>query len=168
MIDQHEVFDAVRRGYTELETESNTAIIEYFSGINDTAVTGHLSHIKGILFEQEYVEFLASEGIDADIFGATNHPVTDISIIDDGILVNELQLKATDSVSYVNATIAENPNIDIVTTSEIAAAFESGMVTDSGIEDAILEQAVNDTLFDEVVNPVSPFSIIGWFFGLPF
>ncbi len=168
MIEEFSVFDSVRRGYSELANESNTSILDYFAGIEEESIAGHLSHIKGILFEQEYVEQLGFTGIHAEIFDATNHPMTDISIFEDGLSVNEIQLKATDSVSYVNATIAENPDIDIVTTSEVAASFDPDLVTDSGIEDAVLEQAVSDTLFDEVVNPVSPLSIIGWFFGLPF
>ena len=68
----------------------------------------------------------------------------------------------------MSTAIAEYPDLAIVTTSEVAAAFDPGIVTDSGITDASLEQAVGETLFDDVVNPVSPLSIIGWFFGLPF
>ena len=52
-------------------------------------------------------------------------------------------------------------------TSEIAGSFDSDMVMDSGIENAALEQAVGETLMDEVVNPLSPFSVLGWLVGLP-
>ena len=50
---------------------------------------------------------------------------------------------------------------------EVAASFDPGIVTDSGIVNAALESAVNDAIFDDVVNPVSPFSVIGWLVGLP-
>ena len=83
-------------------------------------------------------------------------------------IVHELQLKATDSSSYINATLEEHPDIEIVATTEVASGFDADLVTDSGIEDAALEQAVTDTLFDEVVNPISPISVIGWLVGLPF
>ena len=168
MITQEDVFESVRRGYTELDALSNEDITTYFASIDEESITGHISHIKGILFEQEYVELLEAQGTVAEVFEATNHPVTDIAIFENGEIISEIQLKATDSISYVNATITENPDVEIVTTSEVASQFDPSMVTDSGIEGDALEQTVSDTLFDEVVNPVSPLSIIGWFFGLPF
>jgi len=167
MITELEVFEAVRRGYLEFETASNTEILDYFSAIDEGSVAGHASHIKGILFEQEYVDLLVTQGVEAQIFEATNHPVTDISIWEEGDVVVELQLKATESASYVNAAIEEYPEVEFVVTSEVAVGFDSDMVMDSGIENAALEQAVGDTLMDEVINPLSPFSVIGWFIGLP-
>jgi len=168
MIDSSEVFEAVRRGYNELEVASNTEILDYFSTIDDGSVAGHVSHIKGILFEQEYVDLLATQGVEAQVFEATNHPVSDIAIMEGDTIVQEIQLKATDSSSYISATIEENPDVAIVATSEVAGGFDGDMVTNSGIEDAALEQAVTDTVLDEAVNPVSPFSVLGWMFGLPF
>jgi len=168
MIAPSEVFEAVQRGYNELETASNDEIIDYFSSIDDEAVAGHVSHIKGILFEQEYLDLLEVQGIEAQVFEATNHPVTDIVITDGDEIVHELQLKATDSSSYIDATLEEHPDIEIVATTEVASGFDADLVTDSGIEDAALEQAVTDTMFDEVVNPISPISVIGWLIGLPF
>ena len=168
MIAPSEVFEAVQRGYNELETASNAEIIDYFSSIDDEAVAGHVSHIKGILFEQEYLDLLEVQGIEAQVFEATNHPVTDIAIMDGDDVVHELQLKATDSSSYIDATLEEHPDIEIVATTEVASGFDADLVTDSGIEDAALEQAVTDTMFDEVVNPISPISVIGWLIGLPF
>lgn len=167
MITELEVFDAVRRGYLEFETASNTEILDYFSTIDAESAAGHASHIKGILFEQEYVDLLATQGVEAQVFEATNHPVTDITIFEDGDVVVELQLKATDSASYINSSIAEYPEMDFVVTSEVASSFDSDMVMDSGIENAALEQAVGDTLMDEAVNPLSPFSVLGWLVGLP-
>jgi len=168
VINPPEVFEAVQRGYNELEFASNAEIIDYFSSIDDEAVAGHVSHVKGILFEQEYLDLLEVQGIEAQVFEATNHPATDIAIMDGDEVVHELQLKATDSSSYISATIEEHPDIEVVATTEVATGFDADLVTDSGIEDAALEQAVTDTLLDEAVNPVSPISVIGWLFGLPF
>ena len=164
MIDSSEVFDSIRRGYNELDDASNEDIIEYFQNVDTDSISGHVSNIKGILFEQEYVEQLASEGIHAEIFEATNHPVVDISIIEDGIVVNELQLKATESVSYINSTLAEHPAVEIVATTEVASQMNSDMVIDSGISESALENTILESL--DVVNPVSPLSIFGWFFGI--
>lgn len=167
MVSPDLVFDSVRRGYNELEHASNDEIVSYFDAVDPDALGGHISNIKGILFEQAYVEQLAEQGIEASVFAATNHPGVDVAIFDDGELVTELQLKATDSVAYINTTLADNPDIAIVATSEVASQFESEMVINSGIEEAALEEVVSEAIIGEVVNPVSPLSVIGWFFGLP-
>jgi len=168
VIQDHEVFEAVRRGYSELELASNSDILDYFSSLEVDSVTGHINHVKGILFEQEYIDALAEKGIEAEIFEVTNHPGTDIQLLDGSPDVTEFQLKATDSVSYINTAMTENPETAFVVTSEVAANFEPGLVIDSEIENSSLEEAVSETLLEEVTNPVSPLSVVGWFFGLPF
>ena len=159
-----EVFDVVRRGYNDLEVSSNEEIISHFQNIDTASLTGHVSNIKGMLFEQQYVDQLELEGISAEIFEATNHPIVDIAIIENGDVVNELQLKATESISYINSTLEEHPNIEIVATTEVAAEMDNDMVIDSGISESALENTVLESL--DIVNPVSPISIIGWFFGI--
>ncbi len=166
MIEPSEVFAAVRRGYGELETSSNAEIIDYFNTIDADSVSGHASHIKGIVFEQEYADLLQQQDIQATLFAETNHPVTDLAIWEDGEIVTELQLKATDSVSYIQATIQEHPDVTVVATSEAASHFDTEQIIDAGIEDAALEGAVHEAIFDEALNPVSPFSAIGWLFGI--
>lgn len=163
-----DVFDAVRRGYDELETSSESEIISYFDAIEPEAVRGHLSHIKGILFEQEYVEALASQGIEAAMFEATNHPVTDLMVFGGLDDVSEIQLKATDSVSYVTAAMEEDPDVAFAVTSEVASELGGHAVIDSGIENSVLEQAVEEALFDEFVNPLSALSILRFLIGIPF
>lgn len=165
MLEESLVFDSVRRGYLEFAEASNEEIIDYFSAIEPESAAGHASHIKGILFEQAYVDVLATQGIEAQIFEATNHPITDLAILQDGEVINELQLKATDSAGYVNAAIEDYPDVDFVVTSEVVLQLDSELVIDSGIENAVLDQAVSETLFSEAA---SPFSVIGWLFGLPF
>ena len=71
-------------------------------------------------------------------------------------------------MSYIATTIDEHPEIDVVATSEVANEFSSDLVIDSGIENAALEDAVGEAIFDEIVNPISPFSILSWIIGLPF
>ena len=192
MIAQSSVFDAVRRGYNELELASNDEILDYFADVNPDAMSGHISNIKGIVFEQEVVTALNEQGMDAILFEATNHPVSDIALMSDGDIAAEVQLKATDSVAYINETLAENPDIPIIVTSEVANSFDSSMVIDSGIDNVALDDAVTDVLSREIVNhvgesvvsdvaseglaelvadvalPISPIGIIGALFGLPF
>lgn len=185
MINSTQVFDAVRRGYIELESSSNTEIIDYFDDITPDSMIGHISNIKGIVFEQEYASILNRQGIDADIFNSTNHPVTDIKIMQDDTIVSELQLKATDDISYIKTSLEENPDIVIVSTSEIAEKINTDMVIDSGIDNTeltavvtealsndttnnIIEDSLAEEIIGDFVNPISPISILGAIFGLPF
>jgi len=167
MISSDSVFEAVKRGYSKLDQASNSEIENYFADINPEAMVGHIGNIKGILFEQQYVEALEATGVHAKVFEATNHPTVDIAIFEDGEVINELQLKATNSVAYINTTLEEHPDIPIVVTTEVAQNFQSEFVIDSGIEEALLELAITDALVDEVVNPFSPLSLVSWLFGLP-
>lgn len=192
MIAQSSVFDAVRRGYNELELASNDEILDYFADVNPDAMSGHINNIKGIVFEQEVVAALNEQGMDAMLFEATNHPVSDIALMSDGDIAAEMQLKATDSVAYINETLAETPDIPIIVTSEVANGFDSTMVIDSGIDNVALGDTVSEVLTGEIGNhvgesvasevaseglaeliadvavPVSPIGIIGALFGLPF
>ncbi|MEZ9290142.1 hypothetical protein AB4251_14410 [Vibrio lentus] len=193
MIAQSSVFDAVRRGYNELELASNDEILDYFADVNPDAMSGHISNIKGIVFEQEVVTALNEQGMDAMLFEATNHAVSDIALMSDGDIAAEVQLKATDSVSYINETLAENSDIPIIVTSEVADSFDVTSVIDSGIDNVILTDTVSETLAGEMVHsvgesvasdvaseglaelvadvaiPVSPIGFgIGLLFGLPF
>ncbi|EHK7585762.1 hypothetical protein RGL59_000274 [Vibrio parahaemolyticus] len=192
MIVQSDVFEAVQRGYNELELATNGDILEYFAGVDPDAMSGHISNIKGIVFEQEVVNLLTKQGMDAMLFEATNHPVSDIALMSDGEIAAEIQLKATDSVSYINETLAGNPDIPIIVTSEVADSFDSAMVIDSGIDNVVLDDTVSEVLTGGIFNnvgesvtsdvvseglanlvgdvalPISPIGIIGALFGIPF
>ena len=170
MIEAEEVFDSIRRGYTDLNTASNEEIFDYFQDVGQESIQGHISNIKGILFEQEYVQSLEEMGIHASVFEETNHPITDISIFDEnGDIINELQLKATNSVSYINETLAEHPDVAIVATSEVADSLSNDSVIDSGIEEAILEESIIEVLSPLPVTKTGlSFCGIGLLFGLPF
>ena len=149
MIERDEVFEAVRRGYSELQDSSNSEILEHFSLSSADELKGHVSNIKGILFEQEVQDKLNNNGIESNIFENTNHPDTDLQILENSSVLEEVQLKATDSTSYINETLAENPDIPIVATTEIANAIGKEEVIDSGISNEELENSVTDTLSSE-------------------
>ncbi|MCG9647965.1 cytochrome P450 [Vibrio brasiliensis] len=189
---QSSVFDAVRRGYSDLEHAGSDEILTYFDDVDPDVMSGHISNIKGIVFEQEVVNALNNQGMDAMLFEATNHPISDIALMSDADIAAEVQLKATDSVSYINKTLAEHPDVPIITTSEVADSFDSAMVIDSGIDNSALEDMVSEVLTGEIVHnvgtsvtsdaasegladlvadvalPISPIGIIGALFGLPF
>jgi hypothetical protein len=170
MIEPNEVFDSIRRGYRDLNTSSNEEIFDYFQTIDEESMQGHISNIKGILFEHEYVQSLEEIGVHASIFEETNHPITDISIFDEsGEVVNELQLKATESVGYINETLLEHSDVAIVATSEVANEISSDMVIDSGISEAILEDSILDVISPIPVTKTGlAFCGLGLLFGLPF
>lgn len=148
MIDSLDVFESVRRGYNSLENYSSNEIINYFDSADPDSLNGHISNIKGILFEKEVVDALNDQGVSAELFDATNHPVSDIAIFDDdGAIAAELQLKATDSVDYILSTLDENPDVPIVATHEVAQQLiDNDMVIDSGIDNEALTEAVSSTL----------------------
>lgn len=193
MIEQSSIFGAVRRGYNELELANNDEILDYFADLNPDAMSGHISNIKGIVFEQEIVNALNEQGMEALLFEASNHPVSDIALMSGDDIAAEVQLKATDNVAYINETLAENPDIPIIVTSEVADSFDSSMVIDSGLDNVALDDAVSEVLAGEVANhvgesiasdvvsegladlvadvalPISPIGFgIGLLFGLPF
>lgn len=144
-----EVFEAVRRGYNELEGASPHEISQYFEDVEPDAMVGHISNIKGIMFEQEVVATINEQGGEAVIFEATNHPISDIAIMNDGDIAAEVQLKATDSTSYINETLAEHPDIPIIATSEVANNIDNVMVIDSGISNESLTQTITETIAAE-------------------
>lgn len=197
MIASSSVFDSVRRGYNELESTSDSEIVNYFDHINPDAMIGHISNIKGIVFEQQITNILNEQGLDAEMHESTNHALSDIALIDDdNEIIAELQLKATDSVSYINETLAQHPDIPIITTSEVARNIDNIMVIDSGIENSALEQLVTEELLDQTIQdtladtgteltanvvtdslaevvtdialPVSPLGLAAALFGIPF
>lgn len=165
---REDVFEAVRRGYNELELVSEREISAYFDAVDPADAPGHANHIKGILFEQEYVEALEMAGTTASLFEATNHPATDVLVFGGLDTATEIQLKATDSVSYVTSAMQDDPEITFAVTSEVAGAMGSDMVIDTGIENAALESAVAETLFEDAVSPLGAFSVFRLLLGFPF
>lgn len=160
-IEKEEVYDAIRRGYTDLSYADESTIDAYFSGVDIDSISGHIGNIKGILFEQEYVEQLQNEGIDAVVYEEVNHPMSDVMILENGEVIEDLQLKATESVSYVQDTLnAIEDDITVVTTTEVAQHFDSEVI-DSGISENVLEEVVS-----EVIMPINPVTIVKLFFGI--
>lgn len=153
-ITKYDVFDAVRRGYNDLDSASEFEILDYFDNVNPDKMIGHISNIKGIVFEQEIVSALNEQGVNAVIFEATNHPISDISIMTDGDISAEVQLKATDSSSYINETL-EAHEIPIIATSEVAKNIENSLVIDSGLDNELLTHIVRDTLINDFTTEYS-------------
>src|ERR1035438_7376242 len=87
-------------------------------------LAGLINGVKGKLFEIDYAEWLnhghLPSGWTAELAHHANNPAWDIAIRDSSGHVNEvLQLKATESLSYVREAIAAHPNIDVVVPHEL-------------------------------------------------
>lgn len=140
---------------------------------------GILSNWKGKLFEIKVRDKLNNGENVGDIFleneqtaiiaDKINQPGWDLQILNsDGTIANELQLKATDSLSYVNQAFEKYPDIDIISTNEIALLNDKLM--NSGVSNSEVRASITDpmqNLFDsateniiESILPALPFLII--------
>lgn len=112
---------------------------------NPEGLRGLVSGIKGKLFEQEYVEVLNGTGAlpagyVAELADSSTQPGWDIAIRGpDGAIAEQLQLKATQSASYVHDAIKHYPAFDVVVPTDVYADLSShaalaGHLVDSGID----------------------------------
>ena len=169
-----EVEEAYKAAYPiKSQTDNLRDIIE---DADDAEVAGLISGIKGKLFEMRYVEFLNEghlpDGYEAVLAESATNPGWDIAILDNnGITVNELQMKATDSVDYIKTALERYPDIDIVTTEEVYNSVVmhefADNVINSGISNEELTSVVTETLESDSVDmdwglPVIPMLLIGY------
>lgn len=120
--------------------------IEDLSNYTNNQLTGIISNWKGKLFEIEVRDRLndgeivgdlsLADGQYATIAKDATQPGWDLQILnEDGTIAELLQLKATNSLSYINSAFEKYPEIDIMSTSEIADLNESLINSDISIED---------------------------------
>lgn len=119
----------------------------------DEHLNGLISGVKGKLFEMKYVDYLNDgnlpDGYEAVLATSATQPGWDIAIHGtDGHIADLLQMKATDSVSYVQHALERYPDIDVVTTDEVYSQLvmhgAADHVSASGIENVDLENIVRD------------------------
>lgn len=147
-------------------------------------MSGYLNVWKGKLFEVELRDSLNNgewvgdihldPGQEAVLANSPTQPGWDLQILDDdGNVVDVLQAKATNSLSYVKDALERYPDIDIVTTSEVLQNGSDQIFTHihgSSITDAQLQKAIESPLqeltdssfvnFLESVAPFLPFAVI--------
>lgn len=118
--------------------------------LDGDALQGAVNTAKGKYFEYLVVEklnqgqqvgpLLLEPGQQAVLAESMTQPGWDLRIVDEqGDVVEYLQLKATDSVSYIRSALERYPDIQILATDEVA---HSGLVLDSGITDQDLRAHV--------------------------
>ena len=117
------VLAAFRRSSDTLRDAGPEEISTYLRGLDEDALPGIVSNTKGILHEMQFVSVENEDGdsVYASIFADTNHPGTDVQLIDaDTGETWEVQLKATDSSSYAHEWIDSHPGGEILVTDELA------------------------------------------------
>jgi hypothetical protein len=118
---------ALRRSSNALEDAPLAEIQDYLGRLSESQLPGLVSNVKGILHEMQFVRLENEDGDNtyASYFDATNHPGTDVQLMDASTGESwEAQLKATDSATYVTDWIDEHPGVDILVTEEIAQRMQ--------------------------------------------
>lgn len=154
-----EFLQSIRDLYPDLAEASTEQIAGRMAAYDDAQMVGVLANIKGRFFERLVV---ASENANSDPWIAElhpdrMHPSTDmiISNAETG-RVFAVSLKATDAPAYIEHTLRRYPDDRIWTTSEAAGSYDADpRVTDTGIEDAELEQVTREN-FESILERTAP------------
>ena len=131
------------------------------SNYSDEQMMGILNSAKGKYFEylvedklnigETVGDVALPEGFSAVVATNLTQPGWDLQILDQSGNVSEyLQLKATNSISYIHDTLERYPDITVLGTSEIANEM-GGLILDSNIN----EQALTDQL-SNVIGDMDP------------
>lgn len=122
--DEQLVLQALRRSNNSLSDASDLELSEYVQSLSIEQIAGLKNNVKGIYHE---LAFQSRENLDGDeyiieLFGDTNHAGADVRIINvETGHIAEVQLKATNYASYVREHNQKYGDIEVLTTSEVAA-----------------------------------------------
>lgn len=132
----HHVYDVLREVNGNFQGMSDFDVWFETAWMSTESLTGLSSLTKGAYFEQ-----LVSNDTGGQLFEHFNHPDTDIVI--DGV---EMQIKATDSVNYINSV---DDAIPVIATTEVAE--KTGSI-DGGYSNKELNNTVSLALGGSVVD----------------
>jgi hypothetical protein len=148
-----------------LEPESNPLILQAFQlqypnvdqdslvGASDERLSGLANGIKGKYFEvlvrdrlndgESLGELRLGPGQVARLAVSSTQEGWDLEIVnvEDGSIVEQIQLKATTSMSYIKSALDQNPDIRVAVPSEV-----------DGVKDEILRTDISDNDLAEAVN----------------
>ena len=148
--------------------------ISELEGLDTESLQGILSNWKGKLFEVQVRdqlnngdivgEVVLDQGQTAVLAESVNQPGWDLKILNaDGTADEFLQLKATESMSYINEALEKYPDIDILATSEIASISEDLQNSDISLDELnepLLEVLDGGSDVLDMIVPGLPFLII--------
>ncbi len=144
------VIEALRRSGNELSGATTEDIAIYIQSKDPSQLLGLQNNVKGIYHELRYVD---AENSDSDeyvveLFEATNHPGSDV-IITNTITgeVKEVQLKATDYLSYIKEHNQKYENIGVFATDEVASRSDD--ITSTGFANKKISEDVEE-VFEEL------------------
>ncbi len=146
-----EIIRAYETAYPGLASEMS--LREALDGKSLEQVTGMAAAIKGKLFEMKYVDYLNDghlpEGFSANLAESVTQPGYDILVSGpDGALAEAFQLKATDSVQYIQEALTRHPDITVITTDEV---FEKLMLHNSLLGEDVIKSGMSDAGLEELV-----------------
>ncbi len=143
------VVAAMQRANPDLASMTPTQIGDHLSSLTSGQLQGVVNNTKGVYHEMLYVETVNSAGLEGEaaLHSDINNPGSDVVFSNNGEIYSEVQLKATDSISYINKHFEKYPNIGVVATEEVASKMEG--VENSGFANSLLEQDVS-TSFDQL------------------
>lgn len=152
---------AIRDRYPDLAHSSIQEIADHMSHYDPSQLEGVVSLIKGRMFELYEIQQINAhhDGVTAYSEADMNHPGDDLILVDDHTGKEVfVQLKATDSHTYVETALNRYPNIPIMTTDEVSKYFAHGEhVTSAGITNAKLETVTHQN-FEMLVGGLTPVS----------
>ncbi len=155
------ILTALRRAVPDFEHLTPTQLCEQLEAMDEKQIIGLVSATKGVLHELEFIQLENSDGdtVTASIFADTNHPDYDVLLFDkNSNKWSEVQLKATDSNSYVQSWIDTHSSDEIVVTSELAEKMD---LESSGSSNEELTVRTEDFL-DKLQEIEDPESLTSW------
>ena len=144
------VIEALRRSNNELQTASIEEISEYVQSKEPSQLLGLQNNVKGIYHELLYADAENNNGDEyvVELFAATNHPGSDVTITNTITgEVREVQLKATDYLSYIKEHNQKYEDIAVFATDEVASKSED--ITSTGFTNRELGENVHE-VFEEL------------------
>lgn len=146
------------------------------SGRNPEEIEGFLNAWKGKYFEVivrdklndgDWIGNIHLEpGQSARLADSVTQSVWDLQILNpDGTIAEELQLKATDSLSYIKSALERYPDIKVVSTDEISdRPSDLSDIVSSGISNESLDETISqpmeellDSSSEELIEDILPF-----------
>jgi hypothetical protein len=140
--------EAIRRVRGDWGDASESDISSELSEYGPEQIRGFANNAKGIYHERLFVENYNNSHDDtyAEMFGASNHPVSDVLIKSIGTddVIAEYQLKASSGVQIVREHFEKYPDVDVLATDEIANKFQG--VESSGISNDDITAHMNEVV----------------------
>ncbi len=150
--DELMVIDAIRRSDNDLTNASIEEVAEHMSQYSSTQLQGIANNVKGIYHEMRFASSENSDGdaVHAEQYELTTHPGADVRLVNTETgVATDIQLKATNSASYVGEHSERYPDIDLRVTDEVSE--KSAQYASSGFSNSNLTADVDGAL-DELTD----------------